>query len=270
MNYPALDFSNFKSDFLAFIQDYLPRIIAALLLILLGWFIARLLKKLAFHIVTRINRWGNLKAGLQDIKDSDMTPKAVSAIIFWVTFLLFLVLACQVFGLPVVSGSLNRISAYLPSLLAAVLVVLAGIVLGNLARTVVSSILHGFKISQSALLGEVARISVVGIAVVIALSQAGIDSTVLVLAFGLGFGGTIGGMALAFGFGARTAVSNLIAGRNISRNLSSGSLVRVGETQGRVLEITPSAVIISTAEGRAQIPARLFEESVTVLIEEKE
>jgi len=270
MQQSAIDFGSIINHFLNLIPDYLPRIAAALLILLLGWLAARFLKKMALKILTRINRWGNRKAGLEDEEISDKTPKVVAAVIYWITFLLFVALACQLFGLPLVSGSLNRITIYLPNLVTAVLVVLAGIVLGNLARTAVSSASRSFKLSQSELLGEAACVSVIGIAVVIALSQIGIDSTVLVMAFGIGFGGTIGGMALAFGLGARTAISNLIAGRNVGRYLQNGSLVRVGETKGRVVAVTPGAVIIATDEGRAQVPAKLFEECVTILLEEKE
>ena len=104
----------------------------------------------------------------------------------------------------------------------------------------------------------------------IVVAQIGIDSTVLVLVFGLILGGTVGGMALAFGFGARTSVSNLIAVRSVERNYRLGDLIKVGDIEGRILEISSGTVILETESGRTVVPAKLFDESVTQLIEEED
>jgi len=193
----------------------------------------------------------------------------VSTIIYWAVFLLFFAAAGQILGLAVVSGVLSRLVRYLPSVLSGVVVVIAGVVVGNLARHAAGSAARAVRVAHDRALGEIARVAVLAIAGVIALEQFGINSTVLVLTLGLVIGGGIGGVALAFGLGSRTAVSNLIAGRHLSQVYRPGQRVRVGEVEGRVIQLEANSVTLDTDEGRAMVPARLFVETTSVLLDEE-
>ena len=263
------DFSALQSQFLNVIQAYLPKIAMALILLVIGWLISRLLSLVVQRAVKRLQHWGEPELTGRDSPLQFATPKAIGSITFWVVFLLFVASAVQMLGLPVVSSGLNKLAGYLPNLIVAILVIVGGIILGNMLRAAITSTAKTAKISYAATLGETARVTVLTLATMIALTQIGIDSTVLIVAFGLVVGGTIGGSALAFGFGARTAVSNLIAGRNVTKNFQTGQPIRIGNISGRILQITPSMVILQTDEGQAQIPAKVFEETTTILLSEE-
>ncbi|MFC1585733.1 hypothetical protein ACFL5V_09320 [Fibrobacterota bacterium] len=270
MQKSAIDFNGILREFLTLLQAYLPRIFTALVLLLLGWAVSYVLKTIVYRVTRRFEKIKNLESKLEESKIQDFTPKAAAALAFWFSFVLFIASAGHVLGLPVVTGSLNRLAAYLPHLLVAVLVVAVGIVLGNLVRTVVNKSARNAGISHALVLGESARITLLVISIMIALGQAGIESTVLVVTFGLVLGGTIGASALAFGIGAKTLVSNLIAGRNVSGSYSNGQRIKVGPYQGRIVQITSSAVILETADGRTQIPASMFDDEAVVLLDEKD
>jgi len=77
----------------------------------------------------------------------------------------------------------------------------------------------------------------------------------------------LGGIALAFGLGARTHVSNIIAANQLRQIYQAGDNVRIGETEGRVVEITVSRVIIDTEAGSVGIPAKSFDEQEITLLE---
>ncbi|MBF0431683.1 MAG: mechanosensitive ion channel [Fibrobacteria bacterium] len=265
----VFDIGKIQIEFITIIQQYLPRIIAAAILLLLGWLVSRLVQVLTVRLVTRVNSWGKLNAGLKDSGVQDFTPRAIGVIVFWFSLLLFFASAGQVLGLPIVTNSLSRLASYLPNLLAAFLVLIAGIVLGNFARTALNSATLSTKIVHGRLLGETARIAILGIALMIVLRQTGIDSSVLLTVFGLCLGGLIAGISLAFGFGSRGAVSNMIASRNIKGRLQPGEEIEVNDIQGRITKITSSHIIIQTEKGRALVPAKLFDEIVTFLPDEK-
>jgi len=215
------DFNQLQADIFGTIQAYLSRVAAATIILLLGWLISRLLRYLTFRILQRISRVRFLEEKLKDYSIHEATLKGVSIIVFWLSFLLVIASAGKVLGLPVITGSLSKLASYLPNLLAAVLVVVAGIVLGGIVRAAVSSTARSAKIPHAGFMGEGTRFAIIVVSVMIALSQIGIDSTVLVVAFGLVLGGTVTGISLAFGFGARTSVSNLLAARNISNIILS-------------------------------------------------
>lgn len=247
---------------------FLPRIVGAVLLLAVGWICARLLRLLTFRLVGRVGRMGSIDREMKASGMHDVAPRTISTIVFWAVFLIFLAAAGQVLGLAVVSGVIGQLARYLPGVLSGVVVIIAGLVLGNLARHAAHSAARAAKVAHARVLGEVARITVLSVAGVIALEQFGINSTVLIVALGLVIGGGIGGIALAFGLGSRTAVSNLVAGRQLSGLYRPGQVVRIGELEGRIIRIDASSVTVDSRDGRATIPAQLFSENVSMLLDE--
>ena len=247
---------------------FLPRLAAALVLLLIGWLVARLLRLLTFRLIRRIGRFGSIEQDMKASGVDDIGPKAVATIIFWAVFLISFAAAGQVMGLAVVSGVLGQLARYLPSVLSGVVVVIAGVVVGNLARHAATSAARTGRVAHARVLGEITRFAVLAIAGVIALEQFGINSTVLVVALGLVIAGAIGGVALAFGLGSREAVSNLIAGRQLGQVYQPGQRIRVGELEGRIIRLEQSSVTLDTGDGRASVPARIFAETTSVLLDE--
>ena len=248
----------------------LPRVAGALLVVLLGWLIARALRWGAYRLVRRLGRIGAVERELEASGIDDLAPKMAAAIVFWIVFVLFVAAAGQVVGLTAVTAGLSKLAQYLPSLLAAVVVLGAGVVLGNLARAATISAAQSARVAQPVLLGSGTRIGVLAIAAVIAVEQIGLNSTVLVVALGLVAGGGVAGSALAFGLGSRAAVGNLIVSQYLLREYRPGQIVRIGDIRGRIVELKRGCVVLETDEGRALVPAKLFEESTSVRMEETE
>jgi hypothetical protein len=73
----------------------------------------------------------------------------------------------------------------------------------------------------------------------------------------------------AFGLGARTSVSNILASYYLQKAYTVGQLVRIGETQGRIIRMTPTAVLLEASEGRIYVPAKAFSEITSVLLTEE-
>ena len=109
--------------------------------------------------------------------------------------------------------------------------------------------------------------AVIGVTGVVAVDQLGIEVSFLVIAVSIALAASLGAAALAFGLGARTAVSNIIATHYLARTYEVGQRVRVGEHEGRIAEISPTAVILETGEGRVHIPAKEFSEQISTLID---
>jgi small-conductance mechanosensitive channel len=115
-------------------------------------------------------------------------------------------------------------------------------------------------------LARAVQISVIVVALVMGAHQAGIDSTFLMIALPVLLGGLLGGAALAFGLGSRTAVSNIIASYQLTRLHEVGQRVRIAGLEGRIERVTPTAVVLEAADGRVVVPAKLFSEGVAVIL----
>ena len=116
------------------------------------------------------------------------------------------------------------------------------------------------------LLGRLAQVVVVMIAVVTGIDQVGVESRFLIAALTIVIAAVIGGAALAFGLGARTAVSNIIGAHYLRQTYRVGQTVRIGSVEGSIVAMTTTAVILETGGGRVLVPAKEFSEGVSVLV----
>jgi small-conductance mechanosensitive channel len=103
-------------------------------------------------------------------------------------------------------------------------------------------------------------------ALVIGLDQIGIDVTFLIILAAVTVGGLLLSISLAFGFGTREFVGNLIAAQQLKSTLEEGDHLRIGDVEGRVLEITATAVILINETGRVHVPARLLQLGTSTIV----
>lgn len=249
---------------------YLPHLAAAVLLLLAGWLAARLVRSVCIRLagglnslLARISRWS---PGRRVIA---LTPGArvlIGNVAFWLVILLFVAMAARVAGLELFTTWLDRIVAWLPTLLAGALIVLAGYFVSTLVRDLVAATLESAGSPQSELFGRVAQTTIFLAAMVIGLDQVGIDITFLTTLFAIVVGGLLLSLALAFGLGARDLVANLIGAQQLQRLLEPGQNARIDDTEGQILELTATSVILATREGRLAIPAKRFQETATLIL----
>lgn len=249
---------------------HLPDVLVAAALILGGWLLGRFLRSRTERLITRlVGRFPKTPAVRSATERSgirETLPRVIGAFVFWIVLLFFLAAAIETLGLPVVTDSLGRAAYYLPNVLAAVVIVFAGVLLGNLAHgaTVIGASKVGIPYGDT--LGQVAQLSILLVAIVIGLEQIGIDSQFIVALVTVTLGAILAGTALAFGLGARTAVANIIGARYVNQVYRVGQTVKIGDTQGRIAETTTVAVILETSDGRVWVPARRFSEETSILL----
>ncbi|MBI2970310.1 MAG: mechanosensitive ion channel, partial [Gammaproteobacteria bacterium] len=193
--------------------------------------------------------------------------KILAGVVYWLVILFFATAAAESLGLPGLADWLGKLISYLPSVLAAVFIIFAGFVLGGLVRDRILSAALSANFMHAELLGSMVRAIVIILTVVIGLSQMGIDIRLIEYLLTIFAAATLAAFALAFGLGAGPTVSNIIASRNVRRHYRIGQRVRVGEVEGRILELSPSYVILDTEHGRTLIPAKVFGEDVSVLLD---
>lgn len=250
----------------------LPMVLTAAALVLAGWLIGRLVSWAARRgiaaIVTRLAKQPALAGAMESSGAATQLPRVVGAFTFWVVFVLFLAAAMETLGLPVVTASLSRAANYLPNVLAALLLVIAGIVGGKIVGNAVTRAATASGMALGSVIGNTVRGTIVLVAIVVAIEQVGIQADLLVVMVAVVVGATLAGAGLAFGLGARSAVSNIVASHYVAQAYRVGQTVRVGGVEGKIIQITPAAVFIATAEGRVLVPASLFSEATSVLVTE--
>jgi len=259
-------FSNGAVELLSRIAGYMPRLLAAVALLLAGWLVARLLRLLSVRLISGLDHlWQRmvLKTRLRGLEGRHPPVQVVGALVFWVTLLFFATAAADVLGLSVFANWMAQLVGYLPVLLAGLLIIIAGVVASALVRDLVSSSAATAGILHGELLGRAAQVIVLVLAIVVGLEQLKIDVGLLRNIAVLIVGSVFAALAIAFGLGARTHVANLLACRNLRSTYQVGDAVHFADVNGRIVEITETTVIVETPKARARIPAALFEQQVS-------
>ncbi|MGB5178417.1 MAG: hypothetical protein WBP44_06775 [Gammaproteobacteria bacterium] len=250
------------------ILEYLPAVLGAVVLLLVGWGVARLLryatKKLAEKTVVRLAHTRPMDTRVQQPRAYSAAPAIASRIVFWVVLLFFVFAASEVLELKVISSLLGSVTAYLPRLFAGLLILFIGLWLAEATRAVIRRSSTGMGIEQGDILGRLGQILVLLIVISVAAGQIGIDNTLLVALVAILFGVLFGAIALAFSLGARTTIANLLAAQSIAQVYSPGDTVRIGQLEGKILRISRANVILETHEGQTLIPAKRFSEQESV------
>lgn len=250
------------------IADHLPKVIAAVVIALVGWWVARLLRKGVRFLVDRgqqaLDRVSWLESRVRSIRLYRTAPAVLSAVVFWIAIVFFAAAAVETLGLPAVSELLGRLTTYLPRVFAAVLILLVGLFAGDFVMGFIVRTMGNMGASYGDFLARTTQVLVISVAVIIGVEQLGIDSTVLTVALAIAFATTLGAAALAFSLGARTTVANMMAIQQIGRDYRVGDRVRVDDHEGQIRELSKTAVIIEGREGRVMIPGQWFSERVSI------
>lgn len=248
---------------------FLPQMVGAILLLGLGWLVAILARVASLRLIKGLGRLTQ-RFGIgnqRELQVSDAVASVVAGIVYWVVILLFLSAVSGVLGLTLFTGWLDKLVTHLPNVFAGILIIFAGLVVGKLVHDTIQTAAIGVQTQQRALLSRLGQYFTFAIMIVIGVEQIGIDTTIVVIVLGIALGTLLGGIAVAFGLGARNLVGNLLAARYLGQEYQVGERVRIGDIEGAILERTALSVILDTADGRTTVPAKLFSEQTSSVLQ---
>jgi hypothetical protein len=193
----------------------IPRIIGFLVIIIVGWIVAGLIAK-AVAAVLRTVRFNDLaqRSGFADFVhgmgvETDSSG-FIALVTKWFVRLIVLVAAFDALGLPAVSEVLRQFLLWLPNLVVALVV----LVIGGLAAGALASLVRGAaaraELGDPDLLASIARIAVWAFAIVVAVNQIGIATTLVNTLFMATVGAVALALGLAFGLGGRETAAEIV------------------------------------------------------------
>ena len=249
---------------------FVPDLIGAALLSLLGWLLAVALRALILRLGTGIDRMfyaARDRIGQTQIELRWPISRIVAYTVYWLVIVFFLAAVSKLLGLPGLVDLFAQVLLYLPLLLVWAVVLFGVYMASGLAASAVTAAARSSGLANAGLLGRLARVFILTFAVIIAVSQLGVDVTLLVNLVTIATAVLLGGAAIAFGIGAGGIAGNIIAAHYVRQNYRVGQRVAVGSFEGEILEITRAAVILDADAGRTMVPARLFNENASVLVD---
>jgi hypothetical protein len=275
MDYNQLldNFRNLVDQFLRKSFEFFPNFVAAVLIFVLGLLFARLVRGMLNRFINKLDRLiphRGLQERLRLLLESRPVAKVVSSVFYYMLIFFFLTAATEALGLPVVTTWLGGITGYLPRILIAILIGLTGLIGSLVLRDIIVTAAVSAGIIYGELLGRLFQGAVLLLTIIVGIEQIGVDVTLLTSLTVIVFGALLLGGSLAFALGARTSVSNILASHYLQKTHKVGDIVRIGDTKGQISRITAVALILDCPEGRVFVPAKTFNENVSVLMESEE
>jgi hypothetical protein len=188
------------------IVEYLPRFVVALVLVFVGYLLARLLERVTERLLRRIGFNRMLEVGgVMDAVErsgSHLNPTRVAGnLVFWTVMFAALVITANAAGFESLANVFSELVGYVPSVVAAIAIIIVGILLGALVGGLI--MVSAGSLRGGPTLARVGRGGVILLAIFMALQELGVATEIVTTAFAILFGAVALALALAFGLGSR-------------------------------------------------------------------
>lgn len=268
INYWLANFTAAFSKMKQLIFSYVPQLVGALLIIVVGFFIAKFCRIVLNKIFRPADQFIQLierKSGRQLFLRKWTISTFLASFFYWILLFYFVFVAVQVLHIPKLESWIKDLFLFLPGILTSLLIIIVGFVLGAYAYDYVLTAAKARDLENPTLIGQVVRISVILVFLIFGIDQLGFNIAVLTNALLVVLTMGLLGSAIGFGMGASSHVANMIASRDLRKYLNAGEQVTVGEQKGILIEITSTSVILESPLGRIKIPSKLANQLMIVI-----
>lgn len=197
------------------VVNFVPQLVVAIVILLVGWGIGILLDK----VITQIIRSIKVDNVLRRVKVDEFLKRGgfnldtgvfIGGLVKWFVIVAFLVASLDSLGLRQVTLFLQQILIYIPQVVVAVLIILAAALIAEAVQRVVVGSAQAAGVSHASFAGLVARWAIWIFAILIALSQLGIGAQIVNIIFtGIAIAVALS-VGLSFGLGGQEAAAKLI------------------------------------------------------------
>ncbi len=259
---------NLKIDIIKPFRDILEDVVASLPTVLgfIGFVIVSwIIIKIFLWIVRKALSKTNIDEWFKKLSETEifgsttinvMLTSVILGVIKWFLILVFVMAGANIFGVESVSAGISNFFAYLPRLLTALAIFVAGVYLGTVVKKAIQGMFKSLEISGGSLVANIAFYLIVIFLSIIALDQAGIDTSVIKSNLTLIIGSILLTFTISFGLGSRNAVERLLFGYYSRKNLEIGKKVRVNGLEGVIIGIDNISMVLSTSEGKVVLPIK--------------
>jgi hypothetical protein len=195
-------------SFMVTLGQFLPKLIGAIVILVIGWLVAKLLQ----YVVVRglkVIRFNAITegAGLDDfLKKGGVrknTIEVLGLLVYWLVILVTLLTTFNSLGLTIVSELFSRVTQFVPNVIVAVLILTIGLYVARFVSDSITAYTRNVGMQDAEMIGRLTHYAIAVFVVVIALGQMEIAPGILYPAFLILFGGVVLALSLAFGLGGQ-------------------------------------------------------------------
>lgn len=201
---------------LAQIGQFLVNVLLVIIILIIGWVISKTLKTLIVQLLKAV-KLDELSSRLELDKllkkggIPHSLSELISVIFYWLALLVTFVVAVNAIGLTIAADLLNRITLYIPNIIAAIFILILGMFVATVLKNIVQTAASNAGLSQAAFLGKLVESVVIIFAILITLEQLNIGAKIIELSISILLGAIGLAFAISFGLGCKDIAAKYMA-----------------------------------------------------------
>jgi hypothetical protein len=193
------------SESLQSLWEFIPSLFLATVVFTVGYFLARLVQRGVGRVLQRVHLNEVLSRGGVPARDHTGAPvnptRVVANLAFWLVLFTAMLIAADALGIDYLGQVFGELVRYVPSVIAAIVIVILGIVLGDFVSALIAASTP--SLDGGPMLARAGKGGVILLAVFMSLQELGVATDIVTTAFAIIFGAIALALALAFGLGNR-------------------------------------------------------------------
>ena len=269
LNYILDRLSASFETYLSGIIDALPSLIVGIIVLLIGWLFAKLIRMILKRTVAgRLDQLAQ-KSGIANVLRKvgiHSFGKFVGLLIYAGIMLVFIMAAADIMGMTRVQAGVAAFFAYLPILITAIAIFIGGLWVGDQVSNVITNLTETMGISGGRSMGKVLGGVIVLFISITALNVAGVDTELITSNLQIILAGVLFAFGLAYAYASRNILTNILSSFYGKDRFKPGMRIKVGEDEGVIDRIDSMTVTLRTVKGEVLIPtSRLITERIEIL-----
>jgi small-conductance mechanosensitive channel len=247
---------------------WLPNLLGAALILLVGWVVAKALYSLTDRVLDAV-RFDSLmhRARIDEaISRSGVRidpSNLIATLVKWTVLLVAFMMAAENLGLTQVSLGISSILGYIPNVLAAVVILGLGMLLAGFVSKLVRGAASSAGMRTSDVLSDVSYWAITVFAALGAIAQLNIAPALVQTLYTAVIAAVALAAALAFGLGLRDQAHDVVAGRALADQIHEGHTIMLENVQGRIQKIGPVKTVIQGLDGASvSVPNHFLTERI--------
>jgi hypothetical protein len=195
--------------------SFIPKLIGAIIVFVVGWFVAVGVGKLVAGILSRLKlnklfEKAGWREALEKAELKVYPSEFVGAIFKWILVIVFLLVAVEILGLSQFAVVLNKLVGWLPNLVVAIAILVVSVILADILDKVIRASVQKIGVKYVGALGAICRWAIYIFAGLATLVQLGVAKTLINTLITAFLGMVALAMGLAFGLGGKDAAAHII------------------------------------------------------------
>jgi hypothetical protein len=244
-----------------------PKVAVGIMLVVVGLIVAKVIEVGLRFVLTRI-RFDSLmeRAGidkaLQRIGVRQQLNSFVPRLVYFLVIFVLAKTASDALGLVAISDAIGAFFGYLPSIVAALLLMILGTSIAQFANETVTEAARSSGIDFAPALGKVVSGLIVFVVSMMAIAQLKIDTNMVRIVTSFILGGAALAFGIAFGFGTRDVIRQITAGFYLRKHLEIGKQLEIAGEKGVLKGVTATHALLQNDDQEISISNSTFLEKV--------